>query len=383
MNGELTGRLLVGGKLLPGSVRHAGGRITAVETASGLGGPDLPVVAPGLVDLHVHGFGGFDPLEDLAGLARALARAGTTSFLPTLFPAEPARLGADAARVWERRTDADSGPRARVLGLHLEGPFVNPEKAGGLPRDQLAAPSPAALRAILGDSSGDARGIRQMTLAPELPGANELVAELVRSGVRVSLGHSQASAAETRRAADLGARGATHLFNAMGPWHHREESLASYALAEDELVAEIIGDLVHVGVQAFRVALRARGPGGLALVSDALREAGTGCATFESHGRRCSVRAGAIWLVEDDPDSAPRLTGAEACQLEAIRRLVRAGVVELETALSMASETPARALGLGDELGRLVEGARADLIVLDPRTLALRAAFVAGEPVWS
>ncbi len=392
MSGERAGLLLLEGALVPGRVRFAAGRITAVERepfteaparpAAAGAGPrapgDAPLVVPGLIDLHVHGFGGCDPLEDLAGLARALARAGTTAFLPTLFPDLPERLGADCEQLWRSRGALD-GAAARVLGLHLEGPFVNPEKAGGLPPERLAAPSPGALAAVLGPSLGEGRGIRQMTVAPELDGADELLRELVRSGVRVSLGHSRASADQARAAVELGARGATHLFNAMEGIHHRAASLASHALASDELVAEIIGDLVHVGPEAFRIALRARGPHGLALVSDALRAAGTPEREFESHGRRCTVRAGAIWLAEPAPGAPPRLTGAEACQLEAVRRLVRAGVASAAQALTMAAETPARALGLERELGRLAVGLRADLLVLDPSSLAVREVLLGGE----
>src|SRR5207247_7841049 len=122
--------------------------------------------------------------------------------------------------------------------------------------------------ALFGSSGAEGRGIRQVTVAPELAGAGELIRELVRLGVRVSLGHSAASASEAARAAELGARGATHLFNAMRGIHHRDASLASFALADDVLAAEIIGDLVHVGREGLRIALRARGPLGLALVSD-------------------------------------------------------------------------------------------------------------------
>lgn len=374
---ERVGRLLLGGALVPGRLCFERGRITAVERLPAVA-EEAPILAPGLIDLHVHGYGGRGP-DDLRGLSRALAAAGTTAYLPTLFPDAPERLGQQAETLWQRRADAQGG--ARVLGLHLEGPFVNPTRAGGLPADRLHAPSPGALRALLGSATADGRGIRQLTLAPELPGARELVAELTTLGVRVSLGHSSASAAEAARAAERGARGATHLFNAMDAIHHRQATLASYALAHDALVAEIIGDLVHVGAEAFRIALRARGPLGLALVSDALKGAGTPEAEFESHGRRCRVKGGAIWLIEDDPAAPARLTGAEACQLEAVRRLVRAGVVELAQALTMASESPARALGLERELGRLVPGARADLLALDPRTLALREVLLGGEPL--
>ena len=376
---ERIGRLLLDGELVPGRVRFEGGRLTAVERLPEVA-PGTPLLAPGLVDLHLHGYAGCDPLVDLPGLARALASVGTTAFLPTLFPTDPARLGLEAESVWKQRNELGPGA-ARVLGIHLEGPFVNPERAGALPRDRLVAPSPAALRALLGPSSAEGRGIRQVTLAPELPGSADLVRELACSGVRVSLGHSAASAAEAAAAAELGARGATHLFNAMGGLHHRAPTLASFALAEDALVAEIIGDLVHVGREAFRIALRARGPQGLALVSDALLGAGTRTTEFESHGRRCRVHGGAIWLVDDDPNVPPRLTGAEACQMEAVRRLVRAGAAGPAAALTMAAETPARALGLERELGRLVPGARADLVVLDPQGLELLEVLVGGEPV--
>jgi N-acetylglucosamine-6-phosphate deacetylase len=360
-----------------------GGCITAIERGPAAGA-DAPIVAPGLIDLHVHGFAGCDPLEDLGGLAHALAAAGTTAFLPTLFPDDPAHLGVQSESIWKRQQDLDPAAGARVLGTHLEGPFLNPGKAGGLPADRLLSPAPGALRALLGAEGfapGERRGIRQMTVAPELPGGIELVRELVFSGIRVSLGHSKASSDEARTAAELGASGATHLFNAMEGIHHRRATLASFALSADELVAEVICDLVHVGPEALRLALRARGVRGLALVSDALRAGGTAERRFESHGRRCIVRDGAIWLEAQDASGEPRLTGAEACQLEAVRRLVRAGVTGPAEALIMASETPARALGLERELGCLVSGARADLIVLDARTLALREVLLAGEPL--
>jgi N-acetylglucosamine-6-phosphate deacetylase len=369
---ERVGLLLLEGALVPGRVVFEHGRITRVERLAAVPA-GAPVVAPGLIDLHVHGYAGRGPEDDLAGFARALAAAGTTACLPTLFPDAPEPLGRLAESIWRRREELDGG--ARVLGLHLEGPFVNPKRAGGLPAERLHAPSPAALRALLGGSSAEGRGIRQLTVAPELPGAPALIRECAELGVRVSLGHSSASASDAARAVEGGARGATHLFNAMNAIHHRDASLASFALAEDALVAEVIGDLVHVGREALRIALRARGPLGLALVSDALRGAQGPEAEFESHGRRCRVKDGAIWLVEDDPGAPARLTGAEACQLEAVRRLVRAGVTDLATALTMASESPARALGMEDELGRFVAGARADFVVLE-QSLALREVHV-------
>ncbi len=377
---EIRGRLLLQGQLVPGVVEFERGRITSVEELDSAGGPgDQPIVAPGLVDLHVHGYGGGEPLEGLKRMAAALAAQGTTSFLATLFPADPELLGRQAEAVWSTARDLRAG--ARVLGLHLEGPFVNPARAGGLPREGLAAPSPRALRAILGPSTGAGRGIRALTLAPELAGAAELVTELARSGIRVSLGHSLATADDARSAARAGATGVTHLFNAMRQLHHREAGLVGFALSSDALFAEIIGDLVHVGPEAFQLALRTRGTSGLALVSDALAGAGTGCEVFQSHGKRCLVRDGAIWIADPEDQLKMRLTGAAAAQLEAVRRLVRAGVVSAEEALTLAGESPARALGLDRELGVIAVGARADLLVLRGPELELAEVWIDGTAV--
>jgi N-acetylglucosamine-6-phosphate deacetylase len=407
----LRGRLLVDGKLMTGSLRWQGAKIERVEIEGEIGGADLPIVAPGLIDLHVHGFGGFDPLEDVEGMARALARAGTTAFQPTLFPAAPALLGRQAESVWTSAQQSSSRG-ARVVGLHLEGPFVNPEAAGALQREDLATPSVSALNAILGSSSGSGRGVRTMTIAPELAGSTELIDELVRSNVRVSLGHSRATAAEARSAARAGARGATHLFNAMPPLHHREVGLAGFALTDAALFAEIIGDLVHVGAEAIELALRARGAGGLCLVSDALRGAGTGCDVFHWRGREHFTRDGAAYYAPNDVRDArrdanetprdtsgmsrgahdmprdderardvPRLAGSASSQLEMVRKLSTRGVIGVPEALTMASTSPARALALDRELGELRAGLAADFIALRGRELELEQVWVAGEPI--
>lgn len=374
---ELRGRLLLGGVLVTGRVLFDGPRIAVVETLPELPGEEaMPIIAPGFVDLHVHGFGGCDPLEDLAGMAQALAQAGTTAFQPTLFPAEPRRLGSDCASLWARARSLRTG--ARVVGIHCEGPFVNPAAAGALPVHDLALPSRDALQAILGPSSGDGRGVRTMTIAPELPGAMDLVRELAQCGVRASLGHSRATAADARAAESAGATGVTHLYNAMSGHHHREAGLVSAALLSDMCFAELIGDLVHVGNEGVQLALAARGPQGLALVSDALRGAGTGCDHFHSHGREHVLQDGAAFYPPQSVGGSPTLAGSACSQLEMVRRLTNAGVVSIADALTMASETPARALGLELELGALTAGAAADLIVLEGRQLRLADVYLRG-----
>jgi N-acetylglucosamine-6-phosphate deacetylase len=375
------GRLLVDGKLVTGTLSWSGTTISRVDLEGEIGGADLPIVAPGLVDLHVHGFGGFDPLEDLGAMVKALARAGTTAFQPTLFPADPEVLGRQADELWSRAAKLGASAGARVVGVHLEGPFVNREAAGALPVDALAAPSRAALAQILGPSTGSGRGIRTMTLAPELAGASELIAELVRARVRVSLGHSRASAAQARAAARAGASGATHLFNAMAPLHHREAGLAGFALTDAALYAEIIGDLVHVGPEALELALRARGVSGLCLVSDALPGAGTGCDVFHWRGREHVARDGAAYYAPTNADDAPKLAGSASSQLEMVRKLSSRGVIGLAEALAMASTTPARALGLERELGELRVGLAADFIVLRGRELELAETWIGGARI--
>ena len=381
---ELRGRLLIGGRTVPGVLRFAGERITSIEIDSDPSpSTELPLVAPGFVDLHVHGSGGHDPVGELAEMAAALARAGTTAFQPTLFPAAPRELGTIAEKVWSDAQTCNastSTPMARVVGLHLEGPFVNPLRAGALPREVLAEPSVAGLREIVGPASGGGRGIRTVTLAPELRGSADLISELVRMDIRVSLGHSAATAEDARRAALAGAVGATHLFNAMSGIHHREVGLAGFALTSEALYAELIGDLVHVGADAIHLALSARGPKGLCLVSDALKGAGHGCDVFQWHGRDHERHDGA-WYFRASPTSEKQLAGSALSQLEMVQQLVRQGILSAEEALTMASETPARALGMERELGSFAPGLRADAVVLHPRTLDLQSVLVGGRVV--
>jgi N-acetylglucosamine-6-phosphate deacetylase len=384
----LAGQLLFEGALAAGRLEISDGILRSVELTPELSAEQasaLPILAPGLIDLHIHGFGGKDPLADLEGMATALALSGTTSFQPTLFPAAPDQLGKSAAACHSQSLALKS-TAARVLGLHLEGPFVNPLAAGALPLRDLAEPSVSALRAILGPATGDGRGIRTITLAPELTGAKDLIAELEIAGVRASFGHSRATAGQARAALRKptgSARfGITHLYNAMGGLHHRDPGLASLALTEDALVVELIGDLVHVGPEAIDLALRARGPAGIALVSDALEGAGTGCDVFHSHGRKHFIRDGAAWYAKGGQGDEPgQLAGSATGLLQAVQRLSKRGVVTLAEALTMATLAPARALGMEREIGVLLPGAKADLIALDPQGHRLMQVWIAGVEI--
>jgi N-acetylglucosamine-6-phosphate deacetylase len=377
---ERKGRLLIDGRLLRGRILFSQEGIQEIELDEVQDGSTTgPVIAPGFIDMHVHGFGGTDPLDNLPAMALALARVGTTAFLPTLFPADPETLGLQVQALDGERAVLRRGEGARVLGTHLEGPFVNPLAAGALPAKDLAMPSVEALTQILGPATGDGRGVGTITLAPELPGALELIEECKRLGIRTSLGHSMANGKQAVAGFEHGASGVTHLFNAMTGLHHRDPGLVGEALTRGGMFAEIIGDLVHVQEHAVQIALAARGPKNLCLVSDALQGAGTGCQVFHSHGRKHLVKDGAAYYPAVEPETEPQLAGSASSQLQMVRNLTTRGVVSLEEALTMASEAPARALGISHRVGQLIAGHAADLIILEGPTLNLVETFVNGR----
>lgn len=309
------------------------------------------VVAPGFVDLHVHGAGGHSaqgPAADLDGMARALASAGTTSFLATAFAAPLDELRA-----------LIGGPRpaagARCLGVHLEGPWLSPDAAGAQPRGSLRPPSVDEALDLLPAGSD----VRCVTLAPELPGALDLVAALVERSVRVSLGHSTTSYADAAAALAAGASGVTHCFNAMSQLSARDPGLVGAALSWPDVVVEVIADGVHVHPAAVLALHAARGATGVALVSDCV----DGCAPADT-----LVRDGDVLRLPDGT-----LAGSALALADAVRNVVSWGVA-LQDALAMASTTPAAALGRDVSLR---PGAVADVVVLDA-DLRVRHVLVGG-----
>jgi N-acetylglucosamine-6-phosphate deacetylase len=328
------------GSLRPGAVVLEGGHVAAVLDDAGSHPPDR-TLSPGLIDLQVNGLGRWDVWNgDLAPLGAALAAAGTTSFCPTL----TSRPLPDYAAWFAANPDAAPGE----LGVHLEGPFLSPHRAGAHRVEVLRPPDLAFLAKL------PAR-VRLVTLAPELPGALEGVAALNARRVTVALGHSDAGYDEAVAAADAGAHLVTHVFNAMAPLHHRAPGLAGAALADDRLLPCVIGDGVHVHPAVLSLVLRA---GPAVLVSDAAATAGL------------RVEDGAARL----PDG--KLAGSVITLADAVRTTVGAGV-PLGVALTAATRTPADAMGRPD-LGRLVAGATADVVAFGP-SLDVEQVWVGGE----
>ncbi len=351
---------LVDGAFVPGDVDVVDGVVGAL----GVGGAGRGLAAPGFVDLQVNGFAGVDfqhaDGEGYRGAGTALLAAGVTAFQPTFVTAPEAGLVAALHAV------PVDGCGPRVIGAHLEGPFLSPLRLGAHDAESRRAPDPALLRRLL-----DAGPVTRMTLAPELPGALELVDELVARGVTVSCGHTDATAAQAHAAFDRGARTVTHLFNAMRPSTPRDPGIAMAALARADVTVQLIVDGHHLADETVLVAWRAA-RGRFCLVSDAVAAAGLGDGRFTLGGTPVTAAGGAVRRADGT------LAGSAASILDGVRNLHRLGA-PLEEVLEAASTVPAR-IARRPDLGRLAVGAPADVVVLDDR-LEVQRVLVAGRAV--
>ncbi len=350
---------LVDGTLGPGDVEILGGRVAGF----GLSSPNGSGIAvPGFVDLQVNGFAGVDFLTaDVDGYrhaGEALLETGVTAFLPTFITAPEEQL---LAALREVPAESD-GPR--ILGAHLEGPFLSALRLGIHPASARRNPDPELLERLL-----DAGPVRLVTLAPELPGASSVIELLVRREIAISCGHSDATAEQSNAAFDLGVRSVTHLFNAMRPFHHRDPGVAGAALARPDVIIQLILDWVHVApVTAAMVWQAAQGR--VALVTDAM----SGAALEDG-----AYRLGDLDVEISDGVSrgaTGALAGSTLTMIDAVRNLHSLGV-PLEDAIGAATEVPARVLRL-PALGRIGIGLPADVVVLSD-DLAIERVLVEGR----
>jgi N-acetylglucosamine-6-phosphate deacetylase len=353
---------LVGGKLVPGDVDVADGKIAGYGLAASNG---RGVAAPGFVDLQVNGFGGVDLLEaDAEGFRKAgdaLLETGVTAYLPAFITAPEEHLLAAL-----RELPASNGA-PHILGVHVEGPFLAPTRLGTHPPAYRRDPDVDLLERLIG-----AGPVRLVTLAPELPGADALIDLLHLRGIVVSAGHTDATVEEADAAFDRGIRSVTHLFNAMRPLRHRDPGLVGAALARDDVVVQIILDGIHLAGETAKVVWRAAA-GRVALVTDAIAAAAdTAAATgpYAVGGVEISVRDG----VARGPDGV--LAGSLLTMIEAVRNLHSLGIA-LEDALTAATAVPARVIS-EPVAGRLDIGLPADLVVLDDN-LEVERVLIAGE----
>ena len=367
------GRLVLDDRVGLGSILVEDGWIVEVESAPDAQAgstlaDDAPVIAPGYVDVHVHGGGGHDAMGGRAaldGMARHLLRHGVTSFLPTAVTAPiPALVRfADEVRGWLPVARADG---AEPLGFNLEGPFLARERKGAHDPTHLRSPAYVPARDL--DPLLD--GLRLMTIAPELPGALELIARLHELGVATSMGHSAATLEQARAGYAAGGTSTTHLFNAMTGVDHRAPGLAVAALDDDAVYVELIADGEHVHPALWPIITRSKPEDRLVLVSDAISPAGTGDGRARIGGLEVEVVGQRVTLV-----GTTTLAGSVIALDAAVRNLVGSGV-PLPQAVAAAGRNPLAMLGVTDR-GRLAVGQRADLVELD-RELHVRRVMRAG-----
>jgi len=340
-------------------------------------------LAPGFIDLHVHGALGRDSMEASAETFRAIcdfhARGGTTSLLLTTATAPLETLGRvlRAVRDCIGRRARRSRPTGAIAGVHVEGPFISKAKCGAQREEFIQKPSPAHVQQLL----AHADVIKRVTIAPELPGALEAIESFHAHGISVSGGHSDAFDEDARAAFERGMRSVTHTFNCMSSARHRGlyrvAGLLEFALSEPQISCELIADGHHVSPTLMKMLYRAKGCGGICLVTDATAGAGLPDGSrFSLFGNDCIVEAGVCLLADRSA-----LAGSASQMIHLVRTMVRKVNVPLNEAVAMVTQNPARAIGL-DTKGRLAVGADADFVILSPELDVLRT-FSGGEEILS
>ena len=330
-------------------------------------------LAPAFIDIHIHGAAGHDVMENdtgsLAAVETLIAHHGVAAYFPTTVTASlDCTLAALERLACAIETPPVRGksPRARPLGIHLEGPFISHARRGVHPPQDLLAPSLARFERFWQAARGH---IKMMTIAPELGGAAEVIAEAARRGVCVSLGHSDASLAATRAGVSAGARHATHTFNAMRPLDHREPGILGEVLTNPRLSADIIADGIHVDPAIVRLFLAAKGTEATVLISDATAAAGMPDGRYRLGSFDVEVKDGRC-LADG------KLAGSVLTMDRAVRNVMQFAGWELQQALRLATENPARVVGLPDR-GKLEAGCDADIVVLSPSG-EVRQTIIAG-----
>jgi N-acetylglucosamine-6-phosphate deacetylase len=357
---------LVDGTIIPGDVTvdADSGSVTAVGVkpagASGL-------AAPGFVEVQINGIGGVDftdaDVDAYRVTGHVLATSGVTSYQPTLISLPESTLVAALDRLGTAMAVSVPGPR--ILGAHLEGPFLSPVRAGAHNPEFIVDPDPDLMDRLLA-----AGPVNYMTVAPERPGGLDLISRLVRRGVVVAAGHSDADAATAHAAFDTGVRAVTHLFNACRAFHHREPGIGIAALVHPDVVVTLIVDGVHLAPDAVRLAVAAA-PGRFALVTDAIAAAGRGDGLYHLGRQRIHVNGSEARL--DDGT----LAGSVLTMDQAVRNLIELGVAPID-AIGAANRVPA-ALIRRKELGTILPGTPADIVVLDGSYNVVRTVVGATE----
>jgi N-acetylglucosamine-6-phosphate deacetylase len=344
-----------------GTIQHVGSR-AEMQLPGGCEHLDFPnlVVAPGYIDIHVHGGAGHDVMQDdpsgRVAFEKSMAKCGVTSYLPTTVTASMDRiLGALdrlANTISAEGVDHDH-IGAQPLGIHLEGPFISPEKCGVHPVEYLLAPSVQLFDKVWKASGGT---LRMMTIAPELPNAPEVIREARSRGIYASMGHSNATFTEATKGIESGAVNATHTFNAMRELNHREPGIVGAVLSNDAITADIIADGLHVAPSIVKFFLRAKGNENAVLITDAISATGMGDGVYQLGPFQVEVQG-------NRAEFDGKLAGSVLTLDRAVRNVMEFADWTLQQSVILATRNPARLIGM-QQKGVIVGGADADLVLL-------------------
>ena len=346
----------------------------ALEIPAGARHIDLPglILAPGLIDIHIHGGAGHDVMETndaaLAAIESHMVMHGVTSYLPTTVTAPEDTILSALEHLGKAVKAPRSQHRARALGIHLEGPFISHAKRGVHPPENLRQPSTELLDRFWQASQGT---IQMMTIASELPGALETISRGRKLGIRASLGHSNATIEEARAGVAAGASHATHTFNAMRPLDHRDPGILGTVLLDDALTADIIADGIHLDPSVVELFLRAKGEERAILITDAISATGMPEGKYRLGPFVVEVKDGRC-------DYQGKLAGSVLTLDRAVRNVMSFAGWKLQKAVRLATLNPARLLGVDGERGLLARGRVADMVALTPEG-CIRHTILAGE----
>jgi N-acetylglucosamine-6-phosphate deacetylase len=350
---------------------------------------DGAYLAPGLIDIHIHGSAGVDvQAADESGLAKLsefLLSEGVTGYFATFVPTDERGYKdaiASISSYIEKQDDADQSTRgARILGIHFEGPFVSEHRCGALQSRHFRTydGDPRSIEIFTNGSREKTKSAlaRLMTLAPEVHGGLDLTRELTRRGVRVFIGHSQADPDVLHQAARGGALHITHFPNALEPLHHRQPGAVAWGLVQNDVTLDCIADFHHVHPLMLRLMYQSKGADGMALISDAIMPAGLGDGEFSLWGETITVRNGRTSLARDAGEDT--IAGSVITMRQALKNIIGLGL-PVHEAVRMATLVPARVAGIASEYGSIEEGKRADLIAFDD-DFAVGFSMVDGRPV--
>lgn len=328
-------------------------------------------LAPGFIDVHLHGAGGADTMaatfEALNTISTTICQYGTTSFLPTTMTESPDRIRQAVRAIKDHSLRVEG---AQIIGIHLEGPFINSEAMGAQNPAFIAAPSIETFLALVGE---DEDFITTVTLAPELAGADELIPYLRSKDINVAIGHTRATYDEAMTGIHQGCNHATHLFNTMPPFHHREPGTVG-AVLDSEITAETIADGIHVAWPVLRTAWKVKGIERMILVTDAMMACGMADGDYSLGGQSVRVKDGAARL------SSGALAGSVLTLDQAVRSVLNNSSLPLYEVIRMATWNPAILCGAGKNKGRIGEGYDADLIIFDD-DIRVQEVYIKGRRV--